>query len=173
MIVGPHAPDGLDCKMAKKKLSGKIKSSVHDKKHYTIFGTALVVILLDQLTKLWAANSLQNPMVFIENIFQFVLVKNTGASFGLFKDTNTLLIFLSLMVLGVVLYFYDKIPKTIGAYIAVGLILGGGIGNLIDRIRLDHVIDFIDVGIWPTFNIADSAITIGVILFLWFGWRDS
>lgn len=139
---------------------------------YLFFGIALAVIILDQLTKLWALRELQNPMPLIGNFLSFALVKNTGAGFGLFKGTNTLMIYLSLMVIGLILYFYDRIPDKLGIHASVALILGGGIANLVDRVRLGYVLDFIDVSFWPTFNVADTAITLGVIGFLWFSWKD-
>jgi len=110
----------------------------------------IVIVLLDQLTKIILPNYVK-------------IVKNTGSAFGLFEDTSTLLVWFSIFIIGLLVYFFDEIPKARLAQFFYGLILGGVIGNLIDRIRLGYVIDFIDLKIWPVFNIADSAITIGVI----------
>mgnify|MGYP001558158672 CR=1 FL=1 len=153
------------------KASPKAKPDTNNR-FYILFGIALVVIILDQLTKLWALSALQNPMPVIGNFLSFVLVKNTGAGFGLFKGTNTLMIYLSLMVIGLILYYHDRIPDKTSVHASVALILGGGIANLVDRVRLGHVIDFIDVSFWPTFNAADTAITLGVIGFLVFSWKE-
>lgn len=120
------------------------------KKVLVIFLTALLIILLDQLTKFLAEKYL-------------ITIHNTGAGFGLFKDSTTLLIWFSIIVIGAILYSYDKIPEKTSIQLFVGLLLGGTIGNLIDRLRLSYVIDFIDLKIWPSFNLADAAITIGVI----------
>ena len=68
-----------------------------------------------------------------------------------------------LLIIGIIIYYYDKIPKNKYAEISAALILGGAVGNLIDRVLRGHVIDFIDLRIWPSFNIADTAISIGAI----------
>lgn len=126
-----------------------------EKKKLILFSIAAVlIILLDQLMKIFV----------VKEVIPISYSTNTGAGFGLFQDSVKILIWISVFVVGLIVYYYDKIPvkeKLIQA--AVGLILGGTIGNLIDRIRLGYVIDFIDLRIWPSFNIADSAITVGVI----------
>lgn len=89
-------------------------------------------------------------------------MKNTGVVFGLFKGYNLLFIFLTIIVIVFISYYLQK--KDIKKYetIFLSLVLGGAIGNLIDRIIYRAVIDFIDIKIWPTFNIADACVTIGV-----------
>ncbi|GAF74610.1 unnamed protein product, partial [marine sediment metagenome] len=99
----------------------------------------------------------------IKNVFYFSLVKNTGAAFGILKNQTLLLIWFSVIVIGVILFYMDKIPKDKIVQIFTALILGGTISNLIDRLRLGYVIDFINFKIWPAFNIADAAVTIGAI----------
>ncbi|GAJ17757.1 unnamed protein product, partial [marine sediment metagenome] len=77
--------------------------------------------------------------------------------------SSNLLLWFAIIVVGVILYLYDKIPDETQIQIFTALILGGTLGNLIDRIKFGYVIDFLDFQIWPAFNLADSAITIGVI----------
>lgn len=88
---------------------------------------------------------------------------NTGALFGLFKGTNYLLVALSLIYLAFITFYYKKLPKNKYAQIFFALITGGLIANTLDRILLGGVIDFINLGFWPSFNIADAAVTTGVI----------
>lgn len=113
------------------------------------FLVAALVIVLDQLTK------------FIADRF-FYTVHNTGAAFGLFQNMTLILIVISIIVIGIILYYYKSLTKA-SLTVYTGLILGGTISNLIDRIFLGYVIDFINFRIWPAFNLADLAITIGVI----------
>lgn len=137
-----------------------------DKQNFLIFSiTAFLILLFDQIAKFFASKLTQSISV-VKNIFHLTLVHNTGAGFGLFKDSTSLLIWFAIIVTGFILYMYDKIPKEKPVQISVALILGGIIGNLIDRIRLGYVLDFLDFRIWPAFNIADSAITIGTIILI-------
>jgi signal peptidase II len=123
---------------------------IDKRKLFIILLTAVIVIAADQITKL-LANRFLNATY------------NYGAAFGLFQDSTTMLIWISIIVIGIIIYFYDKIPKKTSVMIYIALILGGTISNLIDRIFHGYVIDFIDLRIWPSFNIADAVITIGVI----------
>ncbi|MBW2993781.1 signal peptidase II [Candidatus Woesearchaeota archaeon] len=117
------------------------------KKFLLVFGTAFLVAVIDQISK-----------VIVPNV-----VQNTGAAFGLFKNAGIFLIIISIIVILAVFYYYKKIPKKGFAPFLTGLILGGAVGNLIDRIAFGFVRDFIDLRIWPVFNIADACLTIGVI----------
>ncbi len=142
---------------------------------YLFFSTTLIIIILDQATKQIAIDALREPVSIINNILSLSIVKNTGAGFGFldgFKGINSLMIYLSLFIIGLILYFYYKVPNKTSAHISLALILGGGISNFIDRVRLGYVIDFIAPSFWPSFNVADAAITIGVIGFIVFGWRE-
>ncbi|PIN72236.1 signal peptidase II, partial [Candidatus Woesearchaeota archaeon CG10_big_fil_rev_8_21_14_0_10_45_5] len=93
----------------------------------------------------------------------FNLTGNSGAAFSMLPGRNILLIWASVIALGAILFFSEKISKDRCLSIFVGLIAGGILGNLYDRIVYGFVVDFIDLGIWPVFNIADSCITIGAI----------
>lgn len=131
------------------------------------------IVLLDRLSKIYFLNLLDvgESIPLIRNVVHFTLVFNTGIAFGLFKNQG--IIFVIIAVIAIVLliyniYYYFQHEKVLSRtyIVAVSLILGGAIGNLIDRIYYGQVIDFIDLRIWPVFNIADSAITIGAILFV-------
>ena len=136
-----------------------------------IFGLACLIIVFDQFSKFLVARYLGKSVPIISNIFHLTYIHNTGAGFGILKGKNTLLIFVALMIIGAVLFYYDKLKNKAIVHYSVGLILGGAIGNLIDRIRLGYVIDFLDFRIWPAFNVADSAVSIGAILMIIYLWR--
>jgi signal peptidase II len=134
-----------------------------------VFFIVLIVVALDQITKYLIAVSL-NPADSIE-IFPFlhiVNVRNTGAAFGSFKNLGSSF-FIILSVLAIAFVIYLLIKRTYN-YSGLSLVLGGAIGNLIDRILYGKVIDFIDFSVgsfhWPAFNVADSALTIGIIVII-------
>ena len=131
------------------------------------------VILLDQLTKYLTSRYMQlnQSIPLINKILHLTYIQNTGAGFGILKGWNTLLIFISLIVIGIILFNLDKIIKEKSIYLPIALVLGGAVGNLIDRIFFGYVIDFIDFRIWPAFNVADSAITIGAIWLIFYLWK--
>lgn len=135
------------------------------------FLIALLVVAADQLSKIWIrSNLLVGQSLFEAGFFRITHVHNTGAAFGLFQGQSFLLTIVALVGITVLLVYtlviYRKFPlldNRLGKPV-LGLVLGGAVGNLIDRLRFGYVTDFIDVGLWPAFNIADSAITVGVIL---------
>jgi signal peptidase II len=137
-----------------------------------VFTISFWVVVLDQLTKFLAYSNISQSIPIIGGIFHLTLVKNTGAGFGILQGQQWLLVFISIFVVGLILFYYDKIPKKGLAKAWVAMLLGGTIGNLIDRIRLGFVIDFLDFRIWPAFNIADSAITIGAIGLIFYLMRE-
>jgi signal peptidase II len=116
------------------------------------------LVALDQLSK--AAFEATTPALDL-GVFSLTRVVNTGASFGLLQGNNTLLVFISLIALGLVMANVKGITKKFE--VPASLLTAGIIGNLIDRLSRGFVVDFIDLGWWPVFNIADSAIFIGVI----------
>ena len=129
------------------------------------------VILLDRITKLYFSDLLSygDSLPIIRNVLHMTLVHNTGIAFGLFKDQG--IVFIVIPVIAVILllfniYYYRHNEEALSRtyLVAFSLILGGAIGNLIDRIVYGYVIDFIDFRVWPVFNIADSAITIGAVI---------
>lgn len=130
------------------------------------------IILTDRLSKIFFSHLLDvgDSLTLIKNVFHFTLVHNTGIAFGLFKDSGLVFFIIPIVLIGLLvynIYYYQNSQQLSRIYIfAFSLILGGAIGNLIDRISLGYVIDFIDFRIWPVFNIADSAITIGAAIIL-------
>jgi signal peptidase II len=118
----------------------------------------LGLIILDQLLKFWAFS---NRVHYDFGLVAFSLVRNTGASFGMLQGTNSLLIWFSLIVLGIIMMLADKIKKE--HVLPVLLIVAGIIGNLLDRLSRGFVVDFVDFKFYPVFNLADSCIVIGVI----------
>lgn len=144
------------------------------KNNIVVFSIALLIVFLDQLTKILIKKNFQlsESIPIIKNIFHLTYVTNTGSAFGLFKGYNIFFGFFSIIVIVVIFYYIRKKIKENETLLqfAVGLLLGGTLGNFIDRIIYGHVIDFIDFRIWPVFNIADSAVTISVgllIILLW------
>jgi signal peptidase II len=133
-----------------------------------VFIIASIILSLDQLTKFLANKNLllSESVPLIKNVFHLTLVYNRGAAFGLLKNQVHLFIFTSVIAV-VLIYFNLKDAENKKYSVALSLILAGALGNLIDRLFLGHVVDFLDFRIWPVFNIADSAITIGMILLGW------
>jgi len=139
----------------------------------SLFLIAGIIVLLDQLSKEWvrlnlALGEVYRPELWLSTIIRIVHWKNTGAAFGMFQDMNPVFMVLSVVVSGVILYYYPRIPRSDWLVrLAMGMLLGGAIGNLIDRFRQGYVTDFISVGKFPVLNIADASISVGVaILFV-------
>lgn len=136
-----------------------------------MFIIVIVVLLFDQLTKVLAFKNITygTSIPIINNIFHLTLVKNTGSAFGLFKDSTVIFIFVSVLsaIFILRLLFLKRVDLGIKTKIALSLVLGGALGNLIDRLRFGYVIDFLDFRVWPVFNIADSAISVGAVLIVW------
>ena len=144
------------------------------KKNIFVFSTALIVVLLDQFTKiLIMQNSQLNQSIpVIKNVLHLTYVTNTGSAFGLFKSFSSFFTLFSAIVIIVIFYYLKKIKKDeTKIQFAVSLLLGGTIGNLIDRLAYGSVVDFIDFRIWPVFNVADSAVTISIILLIILLWE--
>ena len=140
---------------------------------------AAIVVLLDRLSKLWIDTHVPrgNFITIIPGVFRLSHVFNTGAAFSLFAESlspalvrNALIAFSVIAIIVVVGMIWRMGRRVSASGIALGLILGGAIGNLYDRIRFSYVVDFLEVRIvhyhWPDFNLADSAIVIGACLLL-------
>ena len=147
------------------------KKECHGKKKWSLVFWAVIAltILFDQISKIIITRF--NPEWNL-NLLQIHLIKNFGAGFGILQNQRILLIFISVIVIFLIVYFYQNIPKNTTYQLFVGLFLGGTIGNLIDRILKGYVIDFIDLSFWPAFNLADSFITIGVIGLILCLWKE-
>jgi len=136
-----------------------------------LFGISLLVIALDQYTKHLVREHLPlnvswNPIPWLDPIVTLTHTRNTGAAFGLFPGMGFFFVIVALVVVVVIIVYYRRLAA--GSWmlrIALGLQLGGAVGNnLIDRLCRGYVTDFIDVRVWPVFNLADSAVVIGTIL---------
>ncbi len=136
-------------------------------------GLAAGVVALDQWTKNLAEEKLHRsgtrsvPVPVVGDFLRMTYVENRGAAFGLLQDQTTFFVLVGLIVIGVIAASYRYLPRSgFLVHLALGLQLGGAVGNLIDRLRQGYVVDFIDFGYhtnwWPVFNVADSAICVGV-----------
>lgn len=130
-----------------------------------------LILCVDQLSKYIAVRSLSvgESVPLIHDIFHITLVHNTGAAFGMMSSRVYLFIVIAVVSSGVILYFLKKRSDLLNVIerVALSFILGGALGNLIDRLRLGYVIDFLDFRVWPVFNLADSFITVGAVLMTW------
>jgi signal peptidase II len=135
---------------------------------------AVVVVTVDQLTKTLAVDHLSQHSVHLVGPFRFELSYNSGVAFSLGSGFTVPIILIAAVLIVSVAWFGRGVPST-SAAVAVGLILGGAVGNLADRvIRAHHgaVVDFIYSGFWPTFNVADSCVVCGSILLAIAIWRS-
>ncbi len=134
------------------------------------FWIAAGVFFLDRFTKTAVINSifLGTSVKIIPNIFHLTLVLNRGTAFGLFKGQRIFFISLSVAAIAaIVIYLLRHRDMNRARSLALGLVLGGAAGNLLDRVWFGPVIDFLDFRIWPDFNVADSCITIGITMLVW------
>lgn len=144
------------------------------KKTTFIFLIAFLVVVIDQLTKYLVKKNFQlnESLPIIKNILHFTYITNTGSAFGLFKSFNLIFVLFSIIVIVTIFYFVTQIKENEKALqFCAGLLLGGTIGNLIDRISYGYVIDLIDFRIWPVFNTADSAVTISILFLIILLWK--
>jgi signal peptidase II len=149
-------------------------SRPQDKQWSVVFPLiGLLIVVADQLSKVWIRLNLpEGHSLFQVGFFRITHVHNTGAAFGLFRDQSLALTIVAITAITVILVYtfvgYRHLPwlDSMWGKLALGLILGGTVGNLIDRLRFGYVTDFIDLSFWPAFNIADSAVTVGVIIFV-------
>lgn len=133
---------------------------------------AAIIVIIDQLTKYFVRQYMVYgetwaPWDWIMPYARLLYIHNTGAAFGLFKNMNPVFMVLAVIVSGVIIYYYPHIPSEEKVIrFALSLQLAGAVGNLIDRIIFGRVTDFISVGNFAIFNVADSSITVGVIILL-------
>jgi signal peptidase II len=138
---------------------------------------AALVVILDQLSKLFI-NSNRPQVELLPGFLDLVYVENTGAIFGLFHNHTEVFIALGIAGVIVILVFLRYFPPatTLGA-VSFALILGGAVGNLIDRIRLGYAIDFVSLHLrdlfrWPAFNFADTALTVGIVVLIYYFYKS-
>lgn len=137
------------------------------KKYINIILSILLLVMLDQISKLLVVNYLNEEIIFIDNFFSFTFIKNYGAAFGIFGGNTLFLILITILLIMYLLYdTYKNIDKKINIIFNI-LIISGALGNLIDRIFREYVVDFISFILFnnqmPVFNIADILVTFGVI----------
>ena len=139
---------------------------------------AAAVVVLDQLTKVWAVSGLSDgPVRVVGSLLELRLTRNPGGAFSLLTNLTPVLAVLAVVMAVYIVRTTRRTADIVMAY-SLALVLGGALGNLVDRLVRSpgflrgEVIDFIKVPHWPTFNVADSAITVGVILIAARGWRQ-
>ncbi len=142
-----------------------------------LFLIVLFVVGADQLSK-YIVSALMDTgqsIPIINNLLYITYVRNPGAAFGMLPYRTAFFVVVTLVVVGFIIYYYRTLPAGFTLLrLGLALQLGGAIGNLIDRVRSTYVVDFIDVSFFPpVFNLADTAIVVGIILFLFAFWRMS
>ena len=169
--VAPEPADQDLTQVAPDAISGPTTTPRSRRVHWAVFiSLVLGVVLADQLVKAWiVANfdvNVANPI--LGDYLRIWLSHNTGALFGMFPDQAIIFAFFSSIVMGVIVWYESRAGQSLIVSIALGLLLGGAIGNLLDRLRFNYVVDFMDLGIgtwrWYTFNVADAAISASVVL---------
>jgi signal peptidase II len=142
-------------------------------------GLAGGIIVADQLTKAWIRATIAPgaSISIVGDYLRLVHSQNNGALFGLFRESAILFGLASIIVIGLIVTYHARSGRSPYMSVALGLLLGGAIGNLIDRLRLGYVVDFVDAGIgnirWYTFNVADAAISFAIILLVLAALRPS
>jgi signal peptidase II len=149
------------------------EAEAHARPAWIIFaGLAVVVVVLDQLAKAWIVGNVAPGQVVdvVGSWVRLILSHNNGALFGLFSSSATLFGIGSLAVLVLIVWYHARAPRNLLLSIALGLLLGGAVGNLVDRLRIGYVVDFVDIGLGTlrffTFNVGDSAISTAILLLL-------
>ena len=139
----------------------------------SVLSVTTTVIAVDQLTKEIIVREIgpgaaRRSIEIIPGVFDLTFVRNTGSAFGLFQGQSAILTVLAIgAIVFLAAYYFRKARHDSLVAIALALQLGGAIGNVIDRARYGYVVDFFDFLSWPTFNVADSAITVGVVLLMY------
>lgn len=136
----------------------------------------IILLAVDQFTKYLAVAKLKGnyPFVLIDGVLEFNYLENRGSAFGMLQNHKYFILFICVIFLAVIMFFLFRLPekkKFISMHILLSLIVAGGIGNMIDRIRFDYVIDFISFTLidYPIFNVADCYIVVGtIVLFILF-----
>jgi signal peptidase II len=144
----------------------------------TILGLAAVVFALDQATKLLIVQNIplnQSWTLFptLARVFKLTFITNTGAAFGMFpRFGNVFVIIAAVVILAIVLFYHYLPTQNFWIRVSLGLQLGGAMGNVLDRLVRGYVVDFVDIGFWPIFNLADLSIVIGVAILAYQLWDD-
>jgi signal peptidase II len=131
-----------------------------------------LILIFDQVSKIWIRENLalgesMAPFPGLDPFIRIVHWYNTGVAFGMFQGMNTVFIILAFIVMGVIFFYFPRVPERDWLLrLALSMQFGGAGGNLIDRIKVGHVTDFVAVGNFPVFNVADASITVGVAVLL-------
>ncbi len=146
--------------------------------YLALLGIGAIIVALDQWTK-WLVRThlpfqatwLPSSLAWLGPYARIVHWNNSGAAFGSFQNGNSVFTVLAIAVIAAILYYYPRVEASDWTLrLAMGLQLGGAAGNLIDRLRMNRVTDFISIGSFPVFNVADSAISVGVVVLLFGVW---
>lgn len=138
--------------------------------------TAIAVTILDQVVKWFVQGHMElgESIPMIPYIFHLTYIMNPGAAFGILEYQHTFFLGIVVILFAAYLIMRRRIPKNPVYFpIGIGMVLGGALGNAIDRVRYQGVVDFFDFRVWPIFNVADIAICVGMALILWYFWRHS
>jgi signal peptidase II len=136
------------------------------------FGLTATIVVLDQLAKAWLVSILRpgESLPVVDDLLRLVNSQNNGGLFGLLHGQAVPFAVLSLVVIGLIVLYHGRSGRSPYLTLTLGLLLGGAIGNLVDRVRLGYVVDFVDAGIgglrWYTFNVADAAISFAILLLI-------
>lgn len=135
-------------------------------------GLAAAILAADQLTKAWLTSFLApgESVRVVDDLLRLIHGQNAGGLFGLFQGQALPFALVSLVVVGLIVGYHARSGRNAYLTVTLGLLLGGALGNLLDRLRLGYVVDFVDAGIgsvrWYTFNVADAAISMAIVLLL-------
>ena len=163
---------------ARKAVTGRVgdgAGSAAARPRWGLFaGLGAGIVLVDQLVKAWIVSAgtfeVGRPVEIVGDAVRITLSHNQGALFGLFQGSAPLFALVSLAVLGIIVWYEAHAGQQLAVSVALGLLIGGAVGNLIDRLRLGYVVDFVDAGVggwrWYTFNVADAAISTAILLLI-------
>ena len=135
-------------------------------------GVAMVVVIADQVSKAWIVANVDSPIEVIGDLVRLIIVRNDGGIFGLFGNSATILGIASTAVIALIVVYQwrEGVDGPWLLTLGLGLLLGGAVGNLIDRLRFGYVIDFVDMGIgnlrFYTYNVADAAISTALLILI-------
>ena len=144
----------------------------------SILGIAAIIFALDQASKFLVVKNIPlheswslSPA--LARIFKFTYITNTGAAFGMFPQLSSIFMIIAIVVIIAIVIFHNQLPTSnLWIRISLGLQLGGAMGNLLDRIIHGFVVDFVDIGFWPIFNLADLSIVVGVLILSYHLWNE-
>jgi len=143
-------------------------------RNLAMFAIAVVVVILDQYTKAQVREHLPlneswNPIPWLDRFVTFTYTRNVGAAFGLFPALSSVFKVIPIIVVGAIVFYFRKLAATSWLLqVAFGFEMAGALGNLIDRLTVGYVTDFVDVRIWPIFNVADASIVFGTALLAYY-----